>query len=86
MLLATTMIVPASAATVAPELPALLAQGPRPVWVFFTDKGALENDAAALETTTTHLSERALARRARALGAALAVGWVDLPNDPAYLD
>ena len=86
MLLATTMIVPASAATVAPELPALLAQGPRPVWVFFTDKGALEDDSTALATSTAHLTERALARRTRTLGSAHAVAWIDLPNDPTYLE
>lgn len=73
---------PVGAASVAPELPALLAAGPQPVWVFFTDKG--EWAAAALRDAEARLSDRCLARRARTgvPGAA----WIDLPNAPAYLE
>ncbi|MBM4116536.1 hypothetical protein FJ251_02165 [bacterium] len=75
---------PAGAALVAPELPALLAAGPQPVWVFFADKGVPANDLAVLRAAEARLSDRCLARRARAgvPGAA----WIDLPNAPAYLE
>lgn len=80
-----------AAATVAPELDGLLAAGPRPVWVFFTDKGPSASEDTAYATAATRLSARALARRARLAtanlwpGAAAPVTWADLPNDPGYL-
>ena len=74
----------AAAAAIAPSLGTLLAPGaaPRPVWVFFTDKGAAAPDPADLRAAEARLSARTLARRARvgAPGAA----WRDLPNAPAY--
>ncbi|HOX26016.1 MAG TPA: S8 family serine peptidase [Candidatus Krumholzibacteria bacterium] len=73
------------AANVAEELPALLESGPRPVWVFFADKGDLERDPAALVAAGERLSERSLERRARARGDLPLVTAIDLPNDPDYL-
>ncbi len=75
----------AAAAEVAPALSTLLVPGtaPRPVWVFFTDKGEAAADPAALRAAEARLSERALARRARA--GAPGAAWRDLPNAPAYL-
>lgn len=74
----------ARAAFVAPELPPLLAAGPQQVWVFFCDKGEASVDAAALRVAESRLSERCLARRARA--GVPGATWIDLPNAPAYLE
>ncbi len=83
LLLLSICALPVTAAVVAPDLPLLLAEeGEWPVWVYFADKGELENDADALALATSHLSARALARRAK-VGAG--PGWSDLPNSPAYL-
>jgi len=76
---------PADAAVVDPRLESLLASGPRPVWVFFTDKGDLERDPVALAAAGERLSERARERRARVRGDAPLTSAIDLPNDPAYL-
>lgn len=74
----------ATAAEIAPELLPPFADGQsRPVWIYFTDKGASEQAPQALRAG--HLSERALARRAKVRPAADLVDWRDLPNDAAYL-
>lgn len=73
------LAIPVVADTLAPE------PGPQPVWVFFTDKGAVERDPAAPSAAAERLSERALQRRARHAPAGPLVTWADLPNDPAYL-
>lgn len=76
------VVATAGAATVAPELPALLATGPQVVWVFLADKG--ETDATAPRDAEARLSDRCLARRARA--GLPGADWIDLPNAPAYLE
>ncbi|MEZ4397113.1 MAG: S8 family serine peptidase [Candidatus Krumholzibacteriia bacterium] len=86
LLLLSSACTAARAAEVAPALSPWLADGPRPVWVFFADKGAMEDSPAAHEDAANRLSARALARRARLGRSADVVGWADLPNDPAYLD
>ncbi len=83
LLLLSICALPATAAVVAPDLPLLLAEeGEWPVWIYFVDKGELENDTDALASATSRLSARALARRAK-VGAG--PGWSDLPNSPTYL-
>ncbi len=66
-------------------LAALLVEGPCPVWLFFTDKGPGEDDPAALAAAEAHLSERALARRAKVLPAGERLRWQDLPLAESYL-
>ncbi len=56
-----------------------------PVWVFFTDKGTMEDDAGAYVLAAERLTERALQRRARLAPDQPLVTWADLPNEPAYL-
>jgi hypothetical protein len=56
-----------------------------PVWVFFTDKGTMEDDAGAFTIAAERLTERALLRRARHAPGGPLVTWADLPNDPTYL-
>lgn len=75
----------AFAVTVSPELPLLLAEsGPRPVWIFFGDKGRFETQTPS-PSLATQLSQRALARRAKARPAGALVTWADLPNEPDYI-
>jgi subtilisin family serine protease len=78
-------IVATAGAASLPSLQECLQDGPAPVWVYFTDKGAAATAVWAEETATDRISRRALDRRGRCGAEGAAVLWIDRPNDPGYL-
>lgn len=78
----------ASPLVIHPAVDELIAQGQEELclWVFFSDKGAAEQNLdAALTEARSRLSERSLNRRARrAPGLNSLVGYPDIPVDRAY--